>query len=260
MAKQSDNKLNRLQRLLPEGLIVDAAWMGAHGYSTSLRRQYVQAGWLEQPVRRVYRRPGPKLTWQQVVFSMQSLLGHELFVGGRTALELQGYAHYLNDRTHDVNLYGITAPPTWLMQLNVGVRFLSHNSLRLFDGSGLKSRDGSLHAWGQWEWKLLLSSPERAVLEMLDELPDRESFERVDKLMEGMVNLNPRRIEKYLVECHNIKVKRLFFFFADRHGHGWLQKLDKSKVDLGSGKRMLVRGGKLNSEYLITLPEELYGI
>ncbi len=53
MAKQVEGKLNRLQRLLPEGLLVDASWLTAQGYSTSLRRQYVTAGWLEQPARQV---------------------------------------------------------------------------------------------------------------------------------------------------------------------------------------------------------------
>ena len=34
MATRSDNKLNRLQQELPEGLLADAAWMEAHGKPT----------------------------------------------------------------------------------------------------------------------------------------------------------------------------------------------------------------------------------
>jgi len=44
--------------------------------------------------------------------------------------------------------------------------------------------------WGQWDWPLTLSSPERAVLELMDELPKRESFHQVDMLMEGLTSLN----------------------------------------------------------------------
>jgi hypothetical protein len=44
MAKQNQGKLNYLERILPEGLLVDAAWLGKRGYSTSLRSQYVSAG------------------------------------------------------------------------------------------------------------------------------------------------------------------------------------------------------------------------
>ena len=58
MATQVVRKLNQLERLLPEGLLVDAAWLSEKGYSTSLRSHYVTAGWLEQPTRQVYRRNG----------------------------------------------------------------------------------------------------------------------------------------------------------------------------------------------------------
>ena len=97
MPKQTEPKINQLEKALPEGLVVDAAWLAKHGYSTSLRSQYVAAGWLEQPARRVYRRPRGTLRWEQVIVSLQTLLDYPpLIVGGRTALELQGFAHYLS--------------------------------------------------------------------------------------------------------------------------------------------------------------------
>ena len=37
----------------------------------------------------------------------------------------------------------------------------------------------------------------------------------------------------------------------------WLKRLDKKAVDLGTGKRMLVKGGKLDARYQITVPEDL---
>jgi hypothetical protein len=54
-------------------------------------------------------------------------------------------------------------------------------------------------------------------------------------------------------------VKRLFLFFADRHGHAWRPKLDLARIDLGSGKRVLVKGGKLDPQYDITVPADLGG-
>ena len=38
-------------------------------------------------------------------------------VGGRTALELQGYAHYLSQQLKEVHLYGVKRPPGWLIKL-----------------------------------------------------------------------------------------------------------------------------------------------
>src|SRR3974390_1775576 len=113
----------------------------------------------------------------------------------------------------------------------------------------------TVQPWGQWNWPLVLSTPERAVLELLDELPKRESFHQADMLMQSLSNLSPRRMQKLLEECRSVKVKRLFFFFADRHRHAWLKRLDKDAVDLGEGKRMLVKGGKLNKPYKITVPD-----
>ena len=280
MTEQTGGKLNQLERLLPEGLLVDAAWLSEHGYSTSLRSQYVSAGWLEQPIRQVYRRKRGSLGWEQVAISLQTLLHENLTVGGRTALELQGFAHYLTQETKEVHLYGPKHPPSWLGKLAVGAAFVYHNSQRLFRSAAKTPRaqptlapavsdsqdttplpaDLVAEPWGQWGWKLTLSSPERALLELLDELPGRESFHQVDKLVEGLANLSPRRLEKLLLDCRNIKVKRLFFFFADRHQHAWLKRINKDAIDLGRGKRMLVRGGKLNAAYQITVPEDIDAI
>jgi hypothetical protein len=273
MAKQKASKLNWLERNLPEGLVVDASWLTAHRYSTSLRSQYLAAGWLEQPTRGVYRRTRGSLSWQQVVISLQALLGWSVVIGGRTALELQGYAHYLPRQTSAVHLYGPKRPPKWLNHLRLGTRFVYHNDRVLFDKMtlgnelpGLNWMPGEAAAnsdslvvqpWGQWNWPLVLSTPERAVLELLNELPHRESFHQADVLMEGLVNLSPRRLQKLLEDCRSIKVKRLFFFFADRHSHAWAKRLDKKAISFGEGKRMLVKGGKLNRAYQITVPEEM---
>jgi hypothetical protein len=281
MAEQRASKLNWLERNLPEGLVVDAAWLARHDYSTSLRSQYVAAGWLEQPTRGVYGRPRGTLTWQQTVISLQTLLEYPLVVGGRTALELQGYAHYLAQTVKEVHLYGPKAPPNWLAKLPLGVRFPWHNDRRLFrnaqvsrsaDGLDWKRKEGEgahggaaqgnfiVQPWGQWEWPLRLSAPERAILEMLDELPKRESFHQVDMLMEGMANLSPRRLQNLLEDCRSVKVKRLFYFFAERHKHAWLKRLNKDAVDFGKGKRWLVKGGKFDSAHQITVPEDMNGL
>ena len=127
MGTQKRHKLNSLQRHLPEGLLVDATWLADHGYSTALRSKYVAAGWLKQPARRVYQAPRGDLSWEQVVISLQTLLGHDLAVGGRTALELHGYSHALSQSTRTVYLYGPSPPPTWLTSLRAGVEFVYRN-------------------------------------------------------------------------------------------------------------------------------------
>ena len=77
------------------------------------------------------------------------------------------------------------------------------------------------------------------------------------KLMGSLASLSPKRLQELLANCHSVKVKRLFFFFADRHHHVWLKRLDKESLDLGTGKRLLVKGGKLDRTYQITVPKDL---
>jgi hypothetical protein len=274
MGTQKGSKLNWLARHLPEGMPVDAAWLRRHGYTANLLRKYEASGWLTQPTRRVYVRPRGALTWQHIVVSLQTLLRHNLVVGGRTALELQGYAHYLQQHVQDICLYGPSKPPTWLEELPTDARFIYRNDGRLFRKERASTSPHSLEdpsgggrpesvvvqSWGPWNWPLMLSSPERAILELLDELPERESFHQADMLMEGLSTLSPRKLQKLLADCKNVKVKRLFFFFADRHKHSWLRHLDRKAIDLGTGKRMLVKGGRFDPKYMMTVPEDLDGV
>jgi hypothetical protein len=283
MARESGRLINQLTSKLPEGLLVDAAWLKAQGYSPQLQHQYVVSGWLEQPTRSVYRRPRGVLSWQQVVISLQTILDYSpLIVGGRTSLELQGYAHYLKQSTTEVHLYGPKAPPRWIEKLPLSVKFTYHNDKRLFrddsvakgissvkwniatgeaiDVTDIGGANTTKLTWGQWDWPLTLSSPERAILELLNEIPNHETFEQVDALFNGLANLRPARLQKLLADCASVKVKRLFFFFADRNKHTWLKHIDKKSVDLGSGKRVLAKGGVLDRAYQITVPGDLNGV
>ena len=277
MTIHKGGKLNQLERLLPEGLLVDAAWLEKQGYSRALRHQYVSAGWLEQPVRGVYHRQRSISSWEQIVISLQALLRYPVSVGGRSALELQGYAHYLpaSPDIRTIHLYTEKKLPGWLSKLPGNAHFISHNRSRFLSpiqqdvdaltlddarsSTDLTSLPGELliMPWGQWKWPLVISSPERAILELMDELPQNESFHQVDMIMEGLVNLRPRRLQGLLEDARSVKVKRLFFFFADRHQHKWLSHLNREKVSLGSGKRVVFKGGKLDLKYHITVPEEL---
>jgi hypothetical protein len=56
---------------------------------------------------------------ESVVISLQTLLDAKFVVGGRTALELQGFADYLSSAPHrEVHLYGTDERPAWILGLN----------------------------------------------------------------------------------------------------------------------------------------------
>jgi hypothetical protein len=276
MDAQRSSRLNRLLLSLPEGFLADSAWLQAQGLTRSSIRDYVDRGWLERIAPRVYRRPSQlakaSLRWDLVVLSLQQVMHKPLHVGGRTAVELSGYAHYVEaGDTSQVYLYGLGLP-SWLDKLPISAQFETR-SLGLFASSntGVEARRYDLRSGeasgsskdaesrSPWEWSLTMSAPERAILEMMNELPHHESFHQVDVVMEGLANLRPQLLGKLLRECRSVKVKRLFLWYANKHGHAWFKHLDQSSVDLGKGKRQLVPQGHLDSRYQITLPMELLG-
>jgi hypothetical protein len=75
--------------------------------------------------------------------------------------------------------------------------------------------------------------------------------------MESMNNLVPAQTQKLLEENPSVKAKRLFLFFAEKAGHKWFKHLDISKIELGNGKRSIVKNGTYIKKYKITVPKTL---
>lgn len=265
MSGPNGNRLKNVLGQVPPGFLVDSRWLAANHISKSSASDYHREGWLERVVRGVYRRPYPKASakdpvdWKLAVLSAQWIMGYDFHVGGMSALSLEGHNHYLGlGRSANLYLYGDV--PTWLPKLNFDAQVLPRRR-QLFGAEplGIDDQDfdpGAKNAPNPWDWPLRRSTPERAVLEALGELPDQESFHMVDMLFQGLPSLRPGRLGKLLQACKSVKVKRLFFLFADRHRHRWLVHIDRSSIDLGKGPRMLVKGGRYAAAYQLVVPEE----
>lgn len=274
----NQSKLSRLQSELPAGLLATPDWLKARGYYRQLLSHYVGSGWLESPARGVYRRPGSPLKWQQVVASLQNLLKLPVHVGGLTALEVQGYGHFVRmSGQMTVHLYATVRLPAWVQRLPLKDTFVVHRD-SLFGRDGRGSTSGALDVlndslretdvwrtglgmkqieWGEHDQPLTYSTAERAILEFLDEVPQRESVGHANLVMQGLRTLSPQRLKLLLTGCRSVKVKRLFFALAEHNQQPWLRHLESGDFDLGKGKRVIVRGGKLHPKYLITLPERI---
>ncbi|WP_240538703.1 type IV toxin-antitoxin system AbiEi family antitoxin domain-containing protein [Halomonas sp. SH5A2] len=243
--------------------MVDTAWLERHGVSRFLARKYVVNGWLERVNRGVFRRPVPNATtsgaidWKTCLLSMQHMMGYDIHVGGTTALTQQGYDHYLRlGSSAPVGVYGNTTP-NWLSKLSLNAPIVTRSTSLFVDTSvGLAKNNINDENALPWDWTLKMSAPERAVMEVMDELPDHESFHNLDRVFESLTTLRPRILSALLHSCKKIKVKRLFFVFADRHDHPWRKRLDPAEFNLGSGDRALVKGGKIHPRYRIMVPGE----
>ncbi|WP_320177522.1 type IV toxin-antitoxin system AbiEi family antitoxin domain-containing protein [Roseovarius pacificus] len=267
MSGQEHEKIKSLLESVPAGFFVDSAWLERHDIGRRSSYYHVKRGWLERVHRGVFRRPAPNQTtsntldWKTCLLSMQHIMDYKLHVGGMTALARQGHSHYLPLGSNaPVWVYGNDIP-NWLTKLPLNAK-LQTRSLSLFSNPdlGLTSQDektgNSASASLPWDWTLTMSSPERAILEALDELPDHESFHNLDMVFEGLANLRPKRMAALLKSCKKIKVTRLFFVFADRHAHAWRKRLTAEEFNLGTGDRALVKGGKIHPRYRIMVPAE----
>lgn len=279
MNEHKRNKANQLNRLLPAGLVASAGWLDKHDYRSNLVAHYVASNRLESPARGVYRVPGPPLKWQAVVASLQLIEGSWSHIGGRTALVQRGLGHYARlGGAETICLYGPDTLPHWVNKLGVPerieqrrdsafgklrVRRDNEGALRRFEGETPVAADelGSFGLmeikWGTWDWPLIFASEERAIIEMLQYVPERESIYEAWVLLQGLVNLRPERVSALLRACKSIKAKRLFLALAARQKHAWFRYLDLKDVDRGKGKRSLFPGGKLDPMYEITLPADL---
>jgi len=253
MTSQNGTKLNRLLREWPNGTVAVQSWLTERSVSRQLAEAYRKTGWLERFARGVYVRAGEQVEWTGAVYALQHQLGLTVHPAAKTALQLHGLGHYLVVGTGGpATLFGVPGEklPSWFREHDWGVRvrYTATNLLPASFASGLTTRD-------MGTFSLTVSAPERAALELLRLVPHRESYEEARLIFEGLTTLRPTLVQRLLEACRSVKVKRLFLHLAETSGLPWFSKLDLHRVDLGRGKRVIVKGGQFDTKYQITVPK-----
>lgn len=255
-----------LKTLLPYGMLATKKWLAEQGLSAHALDNAVKTDTLLLLATGVYSQYSRAVTWEGVVASMQRMTDKNIdeqlppvVVGGLSALSISGFSQYLSlGSTPHIHLYATGKLPSWLARLSLPIKFEGHSTSKLWPDS--LSKDRAFVKEYKWEEQLppvYFSCPEKAILEVLVDLPESVSFEHADELMQGLVNLSPRKLDTLLKACKSVKAKRLFFWFAKRQAYLWFNKLNVENYDLGSGKRVVAKGGKLDTEYLITVPQHM---
>lgn len=241
-----------LDSIMQEGLLVDRAWFGRHGIESTAVDYYLRAGKIEALVHGLYRKPGPPLKWQQVVYSL-IVLGSDVHVGHLTALSYHGYEHTLKlGVAQSIRLYSAQSLPSWVEKVDISPGFMKMNRNPFSNGSiGLVDVP-----FGTWDWPLPYSTAERAFIELASTLVTREDILQAKLMLEGAASLRPMQLQSLLEACGNIQAKRLFLWLARTVGHPWYKHIDISRINLGAGKRQIVSGGILDAQFLITVPKE----
>ena len=123
MASYTGSKINQLLKVWSAGTVAVTPWLEKHGIYQQLVHEYEKTSWLRQVGQGAYAKAGDKVEWTGGLYAIQEQLKLPIHVGGKTALQMQGYAHFLPmGKDAVVSLFGLPdiKLPVWFKQLSLG--------------------------------------------------------------------------------------------------------------------------------------------
>jgi len=246
-------KINQLISNWPKGTAKTVKELKESGYTPQLLKIYSNSKWIELFSRGIYKLYNDEVNWQGVLFGFQKKKATTLHAGGKTALTLKGYSHYISRNENKVFLFNDRKEniPAWIKKFDQ-IKLKRNEVLNY-------SRSENFTLYNAGNFHIIISTPELATMEMLYLIPKEQSFDEAEKIIEGLTTLRPKLVQSLLEECNSVKVKRLFLFIAEKHNHEWIKELNTDRINLGSGKRVIVDDGMLDKKYNITVPREYAG-
>ena len=246
-------KIQQILESAPNESVLFSSWLSSQGLDTRGQYAYMKSGWLDRISKGVYKIHGTKPTLLIAISSYNMQLNKSCVVGAYTALELRGYSHYLSMGKPLAYLFTdkVNKLPSWLLngEWDMAIKYMTTSFLG-DELLGVETMSINHH-------DLLVSSPERAILECLN-LPDASSsLLDIYYIMEGLTTLRPKLVQTLLEKCTSKKVKRLFLYMAEKAGHVWYKALKLENVDLGTSRLMVTPTGKYINKYNMTISKEL---
>lgn len=244
----TSSKINRLITELPTGVVYLSKWLADNGYSYDLQKAYRKSNWFTSIGNGAMVRSGDRVGYLGALYALQEYAKTSVHPGGKTALALSGRSHYLEMGSRKATVFGGAKEqlPTWFIKHDWDVEIVYHTTSMLPPEMGLID-----YMIGNYTIKI--SGAPRAIMECLYLANEEADFKECYELMEGLNNLQPQKVEALLSECTSVKVKRLFLYFAEKAGHSWFKYVKTDEIDLGKGKRSLVKNGIYVSKYQITV-------
>lgn len=226
---------------LPQGMPVTASHLKEFGISRQLAYRYVQYGWLKQLGYGYYLRPGDRLTEKGAVASLQ-FNGVNVHIGGKSALALKGFIHYLNLRGDSLFLFGhgTRKLPEWFQG---NFKVILSNPTLFVESLALEARL-DVSRLDQESNAPYISDAERATLELLDLVPKHQTLEEARLILESLQSLRSKKMSVLLKSCRKIKVKRLFWQIAEELKLPVIKNIDPTDIDFGSKAAYILQGEK----------------
>ena len=227
----TNSLIKSLQISEPRGFPLDSATLRRHGVSSALAHDYVKSGWLERLGRGVFMFAGDALKRDPSLgFLERKMPG--LHVAAKTALTWHGFQQNVAHR-ETLILWGThrSALPSWFLD-----RFPArYSTARLFDDE--LPPDLGLASLPESPDGPRVSTPERALLEMLSEVGVHQQLEEARSIMESVRQLRSRQLAVLLTHCRMIKAIRLCVTWAEELELPWAAKARDAAADhMGSSR------------------------
>src|SRR5690606_32598241 len=100
------SKINRLMQSQPYGVVFLSSWLREQGYSFELQKRYKNSRWLEAIGTGAMKRAAEEIQIEETILALQKKLNKSVHIGGRSAMEMLGKSHYLEDYQKEVTLFG----------------------------------------------------------------------------------------------------------------------------------------------------------
>lgn len=244
-------KINTLRQQTPSNGIMLTSWLEKSGFSRNEISNYIKSGWLQRISTGVYQFSGDTPSLYGILASYQKQANMEYHIGAVSALELKGFSHYIAMGKPTAVVFSPVRPPIpkWLNDTDLDMNLVEVSS-KVLGTAGVEQ----LGYQGQ---TLTVSSPERAIMECILLSPARYDLMDIYYLMEMLTSLRSSLVQRLLEDCTSVKVKRMFLYMAEKARHRWFDKLDLSRISLGSGTRSFMKGGVKIPAYDIVIPKEL---
>ena len=247
MSIKKFDKIKTLLRSWLPGTIMTMKDLFKLGLTNSDIQKYLSSDWIESVGHGAYKKCGENVEWQGAIYG----LGDKVHVGGKSALNLRGMAHYLNMGTPKIDLFTnhYLPLPQWFQSnnWNADIRYLRTSFLP----------DIAIEKFDVGNFTIKVSSPERAAFELMYCLEKIYSFAECKLIFENLGFLRSDAVQELLENCTSIKTNRLVLYFANSLKMGWYEKIHLDKINLGKGYRKFTTGGIYDSAFKIMIPREL---
>ena len=227
---------------IPSDSPISALDLEKLGINASTRSKYVKSGKLLQLQRGVFSLSNASLNREKTIEFLQSELG-EIHIGGRSALALHKIVHNLpvNAQIHFWGTDKRKVIPNWFNK-KYPAKYTSKSpftedfdfAITNFDNTSIK-----------------VSSPERALFEVLDSVGTLYSVEEAKNLFDLILSPRKKVLTKLIENCKRIKVLRLLGHWSKELGIDYSDFLISTIKPYDSSKRLNV---VLNDNTILSLP------